>query len=154
MILLLGEWNLLPQPLLNLSVYFERYRQEYHDLLLAVSQKGDWEAWLRFYLRGVSTQANESLVRLDKLQTLRAIYQALADAERSTERMEQVFDYLFTQPILSVRQLQTFLGVSFPIAQRYIDRLASTGILQEVTGHARNRLYRANAIFQVLEKLE
>ena len=154
MILLLSEWNLLPQPLLNLSVYFERYRQEYHDLLLAVSQKGDWEAWLRFYLRGVSNQANESLVRLDKLQTLRATYQVLADAERNTERMEQVLDYLFTQPVLSVRQLQSFLRISFPIAQHYIDRLARAGILQEVTGQSRNRIYQANAIFQALEELE
>jgi Fic family protein len=154
MILLLGEWNLLPQPLLNLSVYFERYRQEYHDLLLAVSQKGDWEAWLRFYLRGVSLQANESLVRLDRLQTLRTTYQPFAEAERNTERMEQVLDFLFSQPVLSVRQLQSFLGSSFPIAQHYIDRLASAGILQEMTGQARNRLYRANAIFQVLEELK
>ncbi len=153
MILLLGEWNLLSQPLLNLSVYFEHYRQEYHDLLLAVSQKGDWEAWLRFFLRGVSTQANESLVQLDRLQTIRTIYQPLVDAERNVKRMEQVLDFLFMQPMLSVRQLQMFLGVSFPIAQRYIDSLVSAGILQEVTGQARNRVFRANEIFQALEGL-
>lgn len=153
MVLLFCEWSLLPQPLLNLSVYFERYRQEYYDLLLATSQKGSWEAWLRFFLRGVSVQANESLVRLDRLQTIRIAYQSLADAERNARRMEQVLDFLFMQPILSVRQLQTFLGVSFPIAQRYIDRLVSAGILQEVTGQARNRVFRANEIFQALEGL-
>ena len=70
MILLLGEWNLLPQPLLNLSVYFERYRQEYYDLLLSVSQKGNWESWLRFFLRGVSVQASDSVVRLNRLQAI------------------------------------------------------------------------------------
>jgi Fic family protein len=154
MILLLSEWNLLPQPLLNLSVYFERYRQEYYDLLLAVSQKGNWESWLRFFLRGVSVQANDSVVRLNRLQTMRTTYQAIADTERNRMRMEQVLDFLFMQPVLSVRQLQTFLNVSFPIAQRYIDRLVDAGVLQEVTGQSRNRIFRANEIFQALEGLE
>ncbi len=154
MILLLGEWNLLPQPLLNLSVYFERYRQEYYDLLLSVSQKGNWESWLRFFLRGVSVQASDSVVRLNRLQTMRTIYQAIADTERNRMRMEQVLDFLFMQPVLSVRQLQTFLNVSFPIAQRYIDRLVDAGVLQEVTGQSRNRIFRANEIFQALEGLE
>ncbi len=154
MILLLGEWNLLSQPLLNLSVYFERYRQEYYDLLLAVSQKGNWESWLRFFLRGVSVQASDSVVRLNRLQTMRTIYQAIADTERNRMRMEQVLDFLFMQPVLSVRQLQTFLNVSFPIAQRYIDRLVDAGVLQEVTGQSRNRIFRANEIFQALEGLE
>ena len=154
MILLLSEWNLLPQPLLNLSVYFERYRQEYYDLLLSVSQKGIWESWLRFFLRGVSVQASDSVVRLNRLQTMRTTYQAIADTERNRMRMEQVLDFLFMQPVLSVRQLQTFLNVSFPIAQRYIDRLVDAGVLQEVTGQSRNRIFRANEIFQALEGLE
>ena len=154
MILLFCEWNLLPQPLLNLSVYFERYRQEYYDLLLAVSQKGNWESWLRFFLRGVSVQANDSIVRLNRLQTMRTNYQTIADSERNRMRMEQVLDFLFMQPVLSVRQLQTFLNVSFPIAQRYIDKLVDAGVLQEVTGQSRNRIFRANEIFQALEGLE
>jgi len=154
MILLFCEWNLLSQPLLNLSVYFERYRQEYYDLLLGVSQNGNWESWLRFFLRGVSVQANDSVVRLNRLQTMRTNYQAIADSERNRMRMEQVLDFLFMQPVLSVRQLQTFLNVSFPIAQRYVDRLVDAGVLQEVTGQSRNRIFRANEIFQALEVLE
>ncbi len=51
-ILLFREWEILPQPLLNLSAYFEHHRQEYYDHLLAVSQRGEWEAWLRFFLAG------------------------------------------------------------------------------------------------------
>ncbi len=153
-ILLFCEWNLLPQPLLNLSVYFERYRQEYYDLLLSVSQKGNWESWLKFFLRGISVQANDSVVRLNRLQTIRTTYQAIADTERNRIRMGQVLDFLFMQPVLSVRQLQTFLNVSFPIAQRYIDRLVDAGVLQEVTGQSRNRIFRANEIFQALEGLE
>lgn len=93
-------------------------------------------------------------MRLGRLQTLRTSYQTLAETERNTRRMEQVLDFLFMQPVLSVRQLEAFLGVSFPVAQRYVDRLVDASILQEITGHSRNRIFRAEAIFQALEGLE
>lgn len=149
-ILLLCEWGILPQPLLNLSVYFERYRQEYYDRLLAVSQRGAWEEWLRFFLRGVSSQSEDSIHRLTKLEGLRIRYQALADRERQTRRMEQVLDFLFMRPVLSIRQLETELGVTFPVAQRYIEKLVQAGVLQEVTGYARNRIFRAEEIYEAL----
>lgn len=150
-ILLLCEWGILPQPLLNLSVYFERYRQEYYDHLLAVSQRGAWEEWLRFFLRGVSTQAQDSVHRLNKLEGLRTKYQVIAKAERNPRRMEQVLDFLFMRPVLSIRQLESELGITFMAAKRYIEKLAQAGILKEVTGHARNRIFRAEEIYKALE---
>ena len=81
MALLFTEWNILSQPLLNLSVYFERYRQEYYDNLLAVSQRGGWEVWLRFFLRGVSSQAQDSLVRMQRLEAIRTKYEPLVKSD-------------------------------------------------------------------------
>ena len=151
-ILLLCEWGLLPQPLLNLSVYFERYRQGYYDHLLAVSQRGAWEEWLRFFLRGVSTQAQDGVRRLAKLEGLRAEYQAIAEAERNPRRMEQALDFLFMRPALSIRQLESELGTTFAVAKRYMEKLVEAGLLREVTGHARNRIFRADEIFKALEE--
>jgi Fic family protein len=153
-ILLLCEWGILPQPLLNLSVYFERYRQEYYDRLLSVSQRGAWEEWLRFFLRGVSSQAADSIHRLIKLEGLRTKYEALAEAERQTRRMEQVLDFLFMRPVLSIRQLETELGVTFAVARRYIQKLVQAGVLQEVTGNARNRIFRAEEIYKALAGMD
>jgi Fic family protein len=154
MILLLCEWGILPQPLLNLSVYFERYRQEYYDRLLTVSQRGTWEEWLRFFLRGVSTQAQDSVRRLNKLEGLRARYQAIADDMRNPRRMEQALDFLFSRPVLSVRQLEKGLGITFATARSYIERLVVAGVLKEVTGYARNRIFRADEIYKALEEIE
>jgi Fic family protein len=109
-VLLLCEWGILPQPLLDLSVYFESHRQEYYDHLLAVSQRGAWEEWLRFFLRGVSSQAQEG-----------------------------------------VRRLEGEPGTTFAAAKRYIEKLVEAGVLQEVTGHARNRIFRAHEIYKALE---
>ena len=144
MALLFTEWNILPQPLLNLSVYFERYRQEYYDHLLSVSQRSDWEAWLRFFLRGVSAQARDSVVRMQQLEAIRTTYEPLVKSDRNSERMGAVLDFLFTRPILSSKQLAESVGMPFKTARQYIEKLAKAGILREVTRNARNQIYRAD----------
>ncbi len=148
--LLLCEWGILSQPLLNLSVYFERYRQEYYDHLLAVSQHGAWEEWIRFFLRGVSSQARDSVSRLTHLEQLRLKHQTIAGKERNSKRMEQVLDFLFMRPVLSIRQLENELGTTFSVAKRYVEKLVQAGILKELTGFARNRIYRAEEIYKAL----
>lgn len=154
MALLFTEWKLLPQPLLNLSVYFERYRQEYYDHLLAVSQRGEWEAWLRFFLRGVSAQARDSLVRMQRLEAIRIKYEPLVQSDRNSERMGAVLDSLFARPILSTKQLADSLGMPFKTARQYIEKLVQAGILREVTGKARNQIYRADEVFGALDNLQ
>jgi len=154
MVLLFCEWGLLPQPLLNLSVYFEHYRQEYYDRLLAVSQRGEWDEWVRFFLRGVSLQAKDSVARLGRLQGLRAQYQTIAASERNPKRMEQVLDFLFMRPIISIGQLQDGLGINFVTARRYVEKLVAAGILHEATGYSRNRIFRADEILKAVEGTE
>ena len=154
MALLFTEWNVLPQPLLNLSVYFERYRQEYYDHLLAVSQRGAWETWLRFFMRGVSAQAQDSLARMQRLETIRAKYEHLVKSDRNSERMGAVLDFLFSRPILSAKQLAGNLGMPFKTARQYIEKLVRAGILREITGNARNQIYRADEIFGALDNLQ
>ncbi len=154
MALLFTEWNILSQPLLNLSVYFERYRQEYYDHLLAVSQRGDWDVWLRFFLRGVSSQAQDSLVRMQRLEAIRTKYEPLVKSDRNSERMGAVLDFLFARPILSAKQLAESVGMPFKTARQYIEKLAKAGILREVTGNARNQIYRADEIFSVMDNVQ
>ena len=154
MALLFAEWQVLPQPLLNLSVYFERYRQEYYDHLLAVSQRGDWETWLCFFLRGVSAQAKDSVVRMDRLETIRARVQPIVDAEKNADRMGAVVDFLFGRPIFNARQLAKGVDMPFKTARQYIEKLVQTGIVREVTGYARNQIYRADEVFNALDNFE
>lgn len=154
MALLFAEWGVLSQPLLNLSVYFERYRQEYYDHLLAVSQRGDWEAWLRFFLRGVSAQAQDSVVRMERLEAIRNKYQTLIDSDRNSERMGRVVDFLFGRPIFSAKQLAESVEMPFKTARQYIEKLVQAGIVREVTGYARNQIYRADEVFTALDSIE
>ena len=148
-ILLLCEWGLLPQPMLNISAYIERYRQQYYDLLLNVSQQGAWEDWLHFFLRGVSEQARDGVYRMERLREIRVTYQNIYDKDRNPERMAAVIDFLFSRPILSVRQTSDGLGIPFKTARDYLAKLEQAGMLREITGYARNRIFQADEIMKL-----
>jgi Fic family protein len=151
--MLLIEWGLISQPLLYLSAFFEAHRLDYYDHLLAVSQHGAWENWLLFFLKAISSQSVDAITRIERLGRLRAAYQERLRTERAAARLLQTLDILFQRPILNTRQLEAALGVPYRTAQRYIEKLQEVGILREVTGRARNRLYRADEILQALERL-
>ena len=150
--LLLSAWGLLPQPLLYLSAYFEVHRQEYYDHLLSVSQKGTWEAWLEFFLKGVDQQAKESTARLRRLGDIRLKFEEIISLERTRKTLAQALDFLIGQPIITVSQLQDGIGLNnFVTAQRYVDRLIDLGILRQLGERSRNRLFVAGEILKGIE---
>jgi len=150
--LLLSAWDLLPQPLLYLSAYFEVHRQDYYDQLLSVSQKGTWEAWLEYFLEGVNQQARESTARLRILGDIRLKFEEIISPERTRITLAQAVDFLMGQPIITVTQLQDGIGLNnFVTAQRYVSRLIELGILRQLGGQARNRLFVADEIYNGIE---
>lgn len=154
LVLMLREWGVLPQPLLNMSAYFEHYRQEYYDRLLAVSQTGQWEAWLQFFLRGVNEQAQDSVFRMTRLEGLRREYQERLETGRNSARMASVIDFVFSRPILTLRQMEVALEMPYMAAKRYVEKLVEAGVLRETTGYARNRVFLAHEVFRALERVE
>ncbi len=153
-VILLRAWDLLPQPVLNLSTYIERYRQVYYDRLLGVSQEGAWEDWLQFFLRGISEQARDGIFRINRLQEIRAGYQPIVEAERNAVRMAKLVDFLFSHPILSIKQASLGLGMPIKTAALYLSKLAKAGIVREATGFARNRVYQADEILRIIQTIE
>jgi Fic family protein len=151
--LLLSAWQLVPQPLLYLSAFFESNRRDYYDLLLAVSQRAAWEDWLLYFLEGVKQQSLDAVDRISRLQALRAQYQAHFQTRRALARLLRVIDLLFAQPVLTARQVESALEINFPSAQRLIDQLVQAGLLREITGGRRNRVYRADEVLKILESV-
>jgi Fic family protein len=152
-ILLLCEWKLLHQPLLYLSAYFEANQQEYYYRLLGVSQKGDWEGWLCYLLEGIRNQSQDTIARIQRLNNLLSKYRLMLRAERDSERLLQAVDYLIEQPVVTVRQVEAGIGVSdYKVAQRYVEKLEAFGIIREITGKPRNRIYLAKEIFMAIEE--
>lgn len=104
-----------------------------------------------FFLKGVRSQSQDAINRIERLGQLRSAYQGLLGSERAASRRLQTLDILFERPILNIHQLGSALGVPYRTAQRYVERLLEFGILREVTGRAHNRLYRADEIVKVLK---
>ena len=149
--LLLQRDGLLPEPYLYLSSYFNARRSAYVDHLLAVSQRGEWEEWLLFFLRGVQSQADEAHQRANLLVDLREDYQQRYQSERSENILELVMR-LFEDPYLDVNTATEWLDVEYSTANRLIGQLEDDGILEELTGKERNRFYRASEVFKIINK--
>ena len=147
---LLCEREVLGQPLLYLSHYLKRHRLEYYDRLTAIRQDGDWEGWLRFFLRGVFEVSQEAT------RTARAVL-ALHEAHRAQvlklpgKGNAELLDLLFWQPFVPVAFVAKRLGVSIPAASRTVERFQGLGLLREVTGFSRNRLYRYDPYLVLFE---
>jgi Fic family protein len=148
--LLFCEKKLLARPLLHLSAYFEKYRDEYYDHLLAISQAGAWQEWIQFFLRGVSDQAREAAERSRQLLDLRQQFQEKIRAKRASALAARLVDHLFKSPGITVPFAEELLKVTFPSASLTVQRLVEAGILYEVSGQKRNRVWLAPAIMQIL----
>lgn len=151
-VLLLVHWELLPRPLLYLSAFFERYRDDYYRALLEVSHQGRWEQWVEFFLRGVREQAREALDSARAIIDLREKYRALLAGRRTAKIAPDVADQLFVNPWVSAPMIRDRLKVNFRTAQKAIGDLAQLGILTEVTGQRRHRMWRAQEIMNILSK--
>lgn len=151
--LLLKTWQILTQPLLYLSIYIERNKTEYYDRLLSVSIKGQWEEWLMFFLEGVREQAEDAVAKINAITLLRSNYHNLFVKDRNREKLIDAVDYFISTPISSISQAQetSDLG-NFTMIQRYFDKLIQFGILEEITGGKRNRIYKATEILRILEE--
>jgi Fic family protein len=150
--LLLCAEGLLPQPLLYLSAFFERHRSEYYRLLLEVSQRGNWLEWITFFLRGVSEQSVDALNRANQLQQLSLEYRETLHAKRSSATLLRMCDRLFKNPVFSPNSISKALDLTYVSAQKNIDKLVDAGILREITGRKRGRIYVAQRVMEILEK--
>jgi Fic family protein len=149
--LLLEHWHVLDSPLLYLSLYFKRHRAEYYRRLNAVRTDGDFEAWLKYFLEGVAVIAEETV------STTRKLF-ALTGSDRNkvlSGRLISVpgirlFELLPAHPIITVAQAVKLLKTTKPTAIKAVSGLVDSGILVEITGRRRDRVYRYEAYLDLL----
>lgn len=151
--LMLCEYRLIEQPLLYLSAYFERHRREYYDHLLSISQRGEWEEWLDFFLRGVIEQAQDAQERAHRLMALWQDYRQRLMAARASALPLQLVNRLFHSPYVNSRLAQVLLDVTHRSAMLIIEKLVAVGILQEVPVRSRGRVYCAAEILNILDEI-
>ncbi|MBX3635566.1 MAG: Fic family protein [Rubrivivax sp.] len=137
--LMLCEDGALSRPLLYLSLYLKARRAVYYDRLTAIREPGHWEAWMAFFLRGVSSTAQEATRTAQDIVALR-------DAHRSAvarnAKALALIDHLMRQPTVSIKRVGQWLGCTAPTATKLVREFESRGWLRELTGYGRNRLWR------------
>ncbi len=150
---LLCERGVLPKPVLYLSSFFEQHRADYYGLLRAVHTRGELEEWLAFFLRGVARTSLDAAETAGSILQLRERHRAEVAERlgRAAGNGLRVLEHLFEQPIVSTKDVQALLGITFAGANQIVRRLVSLGVLREVTGRARNRRFRYDAYVRLFE---
>lgn len=141
---LLCEKHVLDKPVLYLSHYFKRHRQNYYDHLQAVRDKGAFEDWLEFFLTGVLEVSLEASTTARRILALREQHRDLIASRlgRAAGNGHRTLEHLFAHPIVSVNEVRQLIGTTYPAANQLVERLTDIGVLVEVTGQTRNRRYR------------
>ncbi len=140
---LLVENGVLTRPLLYLSHFFKEHRQTYYDLLQAVRDEGAWEVWLKFFLRGVAEVAAEATDTARRIVAMREEHRALVTGNlgRATGRALTVLEGLYFRPIVNVNTVAQISSLSFARANALVGELERLGLLREMTGRRRNRVF-------------
>lgn len=134
--------GILHEPLLYLSLYLKQNRERYYELLTRVRAEGDWELWVEFFVEGVIASAQGAVVTAQRLVDRRnADREAITQLGRQAGTALRVHHALLERPIASANQLEVRTGVSMPAVLKAIRGLENLGILTEMTGRKRNRIY-------------
>jgi Fic family protein len=150
--LILCEKQVLPQPLLYMSSFFEKNRGEYIDTLFSVSSMGNWNGWFSYFLRGVIEQCQDTIGRIRDLQDIHAQYRQKLQRARASALLGRLADELIGQPFITVPMIRRRLEVTYRGAQLNIERLVEEGILRDLGMGDRPRWYVAHEVFEIIHR--
>jgi Fic family protein len=132
----------LSEPILYLSLHFKTHRQQYYEHLQRVRSHGDWEGWVRFFMEGVISTSGEAIATTRRVLALfdedRRKLEKLGRAAASAFRVHEL---LQKKPIAGIRELEKALDLTYPTVAGALDRMKKVGIVKELTGFKRNRVY-------------
>lgn len=150
---LMEQWGLLAEPLMYLSGYLKTYQAEYYRRLSAIRSEGDWEGWVSFFLEGVvaaSGDAERSIIDLASLIT--ADRKRLLASAKAGPISYRLFEQLPMMPRFSVEHVRQRLETTFPTASAAVKLLEDLGMLTELTGQKKNRVYSYRAYVALLSR--
>ena len=145
--------GILKEPLLYLSLYFKTNRQSYYDHLQAVRETGDWEEWIKFFLKGVIETANQAT---ETAQAIIKIFNEdrskIEGSGKSTAAVLSTHNYFQQHPISNTKKIKQSCGVSLPTVLRALSSLEKLGIVEEITGKERNKIFVYKDYLNILNK--
>jgi cell filamentation protein, protein adenylyltransferase len=142
--------NVLDQPLLYLSAFFERHRREYYRRLVEVTMKGAWLEWIDFFLQGVTEQANDAVRRTRELLDLSESYRRKIAPARNAGVLSSLIDGLFASPATTIPSVAANFNISYPAAKKNVQKLVALHILKPRRS-GRGSVYVAEDLLKIVE---
>lgn len=150
-VLHLQTLEVLSEPTLTVSPWFEARRSEYYDRLLGVSTTGDWDGWIKFFADGVAAAAETTGTQLTDLLRVQTELKAMVRAAGlRAENAVRLVDYALAQPIFTVRQVERHLGVTYARANALVGQLVAAGVLRQRGAGTYDRRFAAPDVLAVL----
>ncbi len=149
--LILRSRNLMDQPLLYMSQYFEDHRDEYVDLMLNVSRQSKWEDWVLFFLKGLTISCEKTIVTIHKVMELQESYRAKCQQARSSALLLTIIDKLFEKLYVTVSSVRELTGTSYTAAKNNVQKLEDLGIVKKSPYSGRQKFYFANELMSLFE---
>lgn len=128
------EWCELSAPWLYMSDFFDRNKDDYIDLMFAVSSRGDWDSWIRFCLEGVVVQAKDTAARCGALIELNRDFHERVNQMGASTRLSALVDELFLNPMVRVTDARDRFDVTYPTARSDLRKLERAGIVRLLEG--------------------
>jgi Fic family protein len=152
--LLLTTCGAVRRPVLYLSYYFLKNRQEYITRLQRIRDDGDWEGWLTFFLMGVEETSIQAADTARAILALKQNHEALLEKElgRRAGNGHKLLEHLFRRPVISVNDAASVIGSTFPPANSLVGTFRKLGLLTELTGQRRNRFFRYKPYVDLLQR--
>ena len=151
--LLLCHSDMLDEPILYLSLYLKQNRHVYYDLLQEVRLHGTWETWLEFFLEGIYKSAKQAISTANLINNLFDQDQTkIATLGRARFSCEQTLEYMKKLPQVTVPLLVSELGMTAPTARHSLNYMLDLGILKEMSGKKRNKIYVYHKYLNILEE--
>jgi Fic family protein len=140
----LCQSRILQKPVLYISHFFKRHRRDYYDYLQRIRDFGEWEPWLKFFLTGIKEVSVEATETAKKIVDLRERHRATITQSfgRAAGNGLKLFETLFERPLINVNEIAQLLDITFAAANSIVQRFSEAGILQEMTGQQRYRVFR------------
>lgn len=136
--------GILQKPTLYISEFFEKHRPQYYDGLSRVRESSDIEHWVRFFLTGVIETARRSRDTLEHVIDLRKKYEDIIETQMTPHKQKQakaLLQQLYSQPIVSIRDVERMLSVTFPTASKLVYELGKIGLFTSKEGIKKDRLF-------------
>lgn len=151
---LLVEKRVLRKPVLYISHYFKRHREEYYNELQSIRTKGTWEQWLKYFLRGVEEVSQQASETARRILIMRERHREMItnNLAKSSALGHRLLEYLFDHPIVSVKEIETVTGAKYQAANNLVARLVALNILSELSHQKRNRRFMYHEYIRLFQE--